>query len=94
MQARILALADHPEHASVREFQILQKHPLELTAPVRIGRSGTDVLQGQAQVAFERLRPKGLWPSEVTLSQTFDLPDTELFAAQGRDELVDVGRRV
>ena len=24
----------------MREFQILQKHPLELTAPVRIGRSG------------------------------------------------------
>ena len=58
LQAWILALADHSEHALVRQFQIVQKAALQLSAAVGIGRGSADLLEGQAQVALEHLRPK------------------------------------
>jgi len=94
VQPAILALGDHLEHALVSQFQIAQKNPLKLTAPVRLGRGGAALLEGQAEVAAEHFGPKGLGAAEKTLGQAFDLPDAELLAAQCRDEPVDVGRRL
>jgi len=36
LQAPVLALAHHPAHVLVGEFQVLQQHPFKLVAPVRI----------------------------------------------------------
>jgi hypothetical protein len=94
LQTGILALADHPEHALMSPFQVLQENPLKLAAPVRVRWGGADLLQRKAQVAAEHLRPKGLRASEKALGQTFNLPDAELLAPQCPDELVDVGRRL
>ncbi|MHC1763374.1 MAG: hypothetical protein AB9869_03565 [Verrucomicrobiia bacterium] len=63
-QSWILTLADHPEHALVGLFQIVQKDPLKLAAPVRVLRDCIQLLQGKGEVAFEHLLAKGLWSSE------------------------------
>ena len=68
LQTGILALADHPEHALMGPFQVLQENPLKLAAPVRVRRGGADLLQGQAQVASAHLRPKGLRAAEKALA--------------------------
>jgi hypothetical protein len=69
-------------------LQVHQEQALKLAAAVGILRKILKLLQGQVQMASPDLLPEGLRAPEKTLSQLLDLPRTEFFATQGRDELV------
>ena len=85
----VLALAHHPLHILLRDLEIGQQHAFELVAPAGILGDVPDPLQGQPDMAvFDRL-PKRLRPPEVSLRQLFNLPHTQLLAADGHHKSVD-----
>src|SRR5205823_1506994 len=56
LQPPVLALAHHPQHVFLRDFQVLQQHPFKLVASVRILGHLPHGLQHQSGMSF----PDGL----------------------------------
>src|SRR5712671_2550695 len=87
-EPRIYAFGHDSHQDLLGLLQVRQEQALELAAAVGILRKILELLQGQGQVAFADLFPEGLRASEKPVGQLFDLSRAELFATQGRDELI------
>ena len=86
-----MTLADDPQHRLLGLFQVVEEDSFALAATVGIGGHRLQVLQRQGQMALEQFLPEGRWPAEEAVRQALDLTHAQLLAAEGADELVQVG---
>src|SRR5438477_2792051 len=87
LQPPVLALAHHPLHVFLGDFQVLQQHPFKLVASVRILGHLPHGLQHQSGMSFPDGLAERSGPAKVAVRQLFNLPHAELLPAQGQDEL-------
>ena len=91
-QPMILALAHDPLHVFLEHLQVHEHHPFALATARRIGRNRFEVLQRQGHVALKNLLAQRGWPPEAAVKELLDLPEAQILAAQGQDELLDLWR--
>lgn len=89
-QARILTLAHDPLHVLLEHVQVLEHHPLELATALRIGWDLLHLGQGHRHIALEDLLSESGRPAKAPVRQLLNVADTQVLAAQGQHELLDL----
>jgi hypothetical protein len=91
LQFGILTLAHDPKHPLLRLLQIVEEDPFELAATVGVRGGFLQLPHRQRQVTLQDLLPERRGAAEKAVRQTFDLTHAQRVAAEGADELVQVG---